>query len=233
MVALVLVFGCAMLHCGKRVLVQNLQLSITNCFSKVMSKQTRPFKNPTPLTEEQIRAHTVGELKPLSGPILIVDYDSQWPDLFKHEAEKLRAVLGSRALQIEHTGSTAVPGLAAKPIIDMVLVVTDSADEEAYAPALAAAGYSLRIREPDWYEHRMFKGPNTDINLHVFSSGCPEIARMLMFRNWLRSHAEDRDLYASTKLALARQEWKHVQNYADAKTAVIKEIMARACADQR
>jgi len=198
-----------------------------------MSEQTKPFKNSSALTEEQIRAHTVGDLKPLSGPILIVDYDSQWPDLFECEAATIRAVLGGRALQVEHTGSTSVPGLAAKPIIDMVLVVTDSADEEAYAPALAAAGYSLRIREPDWYEHRMFKGPNTEINLHVFSSGCPEISRMLMFRNWLRSHADDRDRYASAKLALAQQEWKHVQNYADAKTAVVEEIMARACNDQR
>ena len=121
-----------------------------------------------------------------------------------------------------------MPGLAAKPIIDMLLVVADSADEEAYVPAMEAAGYSLRIRETDWYEHRMFKGPDTDINLHVFSPGCPEIDRMLIFRDWLRSHAADRDLYARTKLALAQKEWKYVQNYADAKTAVIEEIIARA-----
>ena len=121
-----------------------------------------------------------------------------------------------------------MPGLVAKPIIDMLLVVTDSADEDAYVPAMEAAGYVLRIREANWYEHRMFKGPDTEINLHVFSRGCPEIDRMLMFRDWLRRNAADRDLYARTKLALARKEWKYVQNYADAKTIVIEEIIARA-----
>ena len=125
--------------------------------------------------------------------------------LFEREADRIRAVLGSRALRIEHTGSTSVPGLAAKPIIDILLVVADSADEGAYLPALEAAGYVLRIREPDWHEHRMFKGPDTEVNLHVFSSGCPEIDRVLMFRDWLRTHAADRDLYARTKLALARR----------------------------
>lgn len=121
-----------------------------------------------------------------------------------------------------------MPGLAAKPIIDVTLVVADSRAEDAYAPALEAAGYVLRIREPEWYEHRMFKGPDTDTNLHVFSDGCPEIDRMVMFRDWLRSNASDRDLYARTKLALARKEWTYVQNYADAKTQVIEEIMERA-----
>ena len=87
---------------------------------------------------------------------------------------------------LEHTGSTSVPGLAAKPIIDITLAVPDSSDEDAYAPALEAAGYVLRIREPDWHEHRVFKGPDTNVNLHVFSDGCPEIDRMLRFRDWLR-----------------------------------------------
>ena len=141
-------------------------------------------------------------------------------------------MLGDRALLLEHVGSTSIPGLAAKPIIDMLLAVADSADEAAYVPALEAAGYSLRIREIDWYEHRMFKGPDTDINLHVFSRGCPEVERMLQFRDWLRGHAADRDHYARTKLALAGREWKYVQNYADAKTAVIEEIRARARAGQ-
>jgi len=148
--------------------------------------------------------------------------------MFEREARKIRAVLGARVLRIEHTGSTSVPGLAAKPVVDMLLVVIDSADEAAYAPALEASGYSLRIREPDWHEHRMFKGPETDINLHVFSSGCPEIDRVLLFRDWLRSNAADRDLYAKTKVALARKVWADVQEYADAKTIVIEEILGRA-----
>ncbi len=196
-----------------------------------MSKKTKLLDNRPPLTEEQIRTLTIGELKPLSCRILIVDYDPQWPKFFAHETERIRAVLGDRALRIEHTGSTSVPGLVAKPIIDMLLVLSDSADEDAYVHDLEAAGYVLCIRECNWYEHRMFQGPDAEINLHVFSSGCPEIDRMLMFRDWLRSNASDRDLYARTKLALAQKEWKYVQNYADAKTMVIEEIITRAHLD--
>jgi len=195
---------------------------------KGMSRKARPIDNRAPATDEQIRAYTIGELKALSSRIEIADYDPCWPELFAREADRLRSLLGSRALRIEHVGSTAVPGLAAKPIIDMLLMVADSAAEDAYVPALEAADYVLRIREPNWHEHRMFKGPDTDINLHVFSSGCPEIEQMLLFRDWLRGHAADRDLYARTKLALAERDWKYVQNYADAKAVVVEEIIVRA-----
>ena len=198
-----------------------------------MSKQAHPFDNRTPRTEEEIRAYTIGELKALSGRIPIVGYDPRWPELFAREAERIRSALGSRALRIEHAGSTSVPGLAAKPVIDVLLVVASSAEEDAYAPALEAAGYVLRIREPHWHQHRMFKGPDTDINLHVFSSGCLEIDRMVMFRDRLRGSSADRELYARTKVALAQREWKHVQNYADAKGIVIEEIIARARADRQ
>jgi len=160
--------------------------------------------------------------------ILIVDYDPQWPKLFRHEAERIRAVLGSRVLQIEHTGSTSVPGLAAKPIIDMILAVTDSADEDTYVPELNGIGYQVHIREVNWHEHRMLTRPEPEINLHVFSSSCPEIDRILVFRDWLRKNAADRELYARTKLALAQREWKDVQDYADAKAPVIEEILERA-----
>ena len=159
--------------------------------------------------------------------IQIMDYNQLWPEIFRREAERIKTVLGCRSLQIEHTGSTSVPGLAAKPIIDILLVVADSSDEPAYVPMLERAGYSLRIREPNWYEHRMFRGPAADINLHVFSSGRREINRILNFRDWLRSNAADRDLYERTKRDLARKEWADVQDYADAKTAVIEEILAR------
>lgn len=179
-------------------------------------------------TAEQIQAIHIGELVPLVGLIQIVDYDPEWPRLFKREAERVHAVLGDKVLMIEHVGSTSVPGLAAKPRIDMLLVVPDSADESAYVPALEAAAYVLRIREPDWYEHRVFKGPDIDINLHVFSPGCPEIDRMLLFRNWLRRNPSDRLLYERTKRELARKNWKYTQNYADAKTTVVEEILARA-----
>lgn len=140
----------------------------------------------------------------------------------------IRSVLGDRLLRIEHVGSTSVPELAAKPRLDLLLVVASSADEAAYVPALEAAGYVLRIREPQWHEHRLLTGLDTDVNLHVFSPGCPEIERMLRFRNWLRENKPDRDLYACTKRELARRDWKYTQEYADAKTAVVEEILARA-----
>lgn len=183
---------------------------------------------PAPLTEEQIQATQLGILVPLGGPILIADYDPEWPRLFEREAKRVQGALGERILLLEHVGSTSVPGLAAKPKIDMLLVVADSADELAYVSALEVAGYVLQVRELDWYQHRMFKGPDTDINLHVFSVGCPEIDRMLLFRNWLRSNMSDRQLYERTKRDLASGNWKYMQNYADAKAAVVAEVLARA-----
>jgi len=181
-------------------------------------------------TEEEIRAHTIGEVKPLAGPIRIDDYEPVWPQLFAREAAKVRTALGGTALQVEHVGSTSVPGLAAKPIVDMLLVVADSADEGSYVPALEAAGYALRIREPEWHQHRMLKGAveGRTVHLHVFSAGCEEISRMLRFRDWLRTDDADRSLYERTKRELAQREWKHMQNYADAKTSVVDEIMKRA-----
>lgn len=183
---------------------------------------------PKPLSEDYLRQHTVGELKPLAGPIRLAEYDSQWPHKYQQEAKRIRTALGPRALRIEHVGSTSIPGLVAKPIIDIVLEIADSGNEREYAPALEAAGYRLHLREPGWYEHRLFKGTDDTVNLHVFSEGCPEIGRMVRFRDWLRASPEDRELYAQAKRALADQEWKYTQNYADAKSTVVKEIMCRA-----
>jgi GrpB-like predicted nucleotidyltransferase (UPF0157 family) len=179
-------------------------------------------------TDGQIKAAHIGEPTLLAGPVQIADYDPTWPQFFEREAERIRAALGERILLIEHVGSTSVPGLAAKPKIDILLVVANSAEETAYVPDLEAKAYVLHIREPEWYEHRVFKGSDTDLNLHVLSVGCPEIDRMLLFRNWLRSNVSDRQLYERTKRELARKKWKYMQNYADAKTSVVKEILARA-----
>ena len=164
----------------------------------------------------------------MSERISLADYDPRWPDLFEREAGRIRSALRNRALRIEHVGSTSVPSLIAKPTIDMLLVVSNSADESDYAPSLESAGYILKIREPKWYEHRMFIGSDDDINLHVLSSGCEEIDRMVKFRDWLRSNPADRDLYARTKQAMAQKEWTNVQEYADTKTAIVVEIMNRA-----
>lgn len=184
--------------------------------------------NFAPRSDEELQKSMVVELKPHNAPITLVEYDPSWPDLFEQEAGRIRSALGNEALQIEHVGSTSVPGLCAKPIIDILLVVKDSADETSYVPALEAAGYTLKIREPDWFEHRLFKGPDTDINLHVFSFGSPEIDRMLHFRDWLRSNEADRKRYEEVKRSLAKKNWRHVQHYADAKTSIVQEIMERA-----
>ncbi|TMK99386.1 MAG: GrpB family protein [Actinobacteria bacterium] len=181
------------------------------------------------MSEEQIRAaHVAGEPRVHDAPIYLAEYDPAWPDLFRREEERIRAALGDRVLLIEHVGSTSVPGLAAKPVIDICLVVADTSDEGAYVPALEAAGYTLWIREPEWFEHRLFKGPDTNLNLHVYSRGCGEIERYLLFRDRLRTNEEERELYLRTKRQLAAQTWKYVQNYADAKTAVVEQIIARA-----
>lgn len=187
-----------------------------------MNEPDRDFR------EEQIRAATVGELVPHDASIELAEYDPAWPGLFDREAARIRRALGDRALLLEHVGSTSVPGLAAKPKIDIVLAVTDSGDEPGYVPALEAAGYVLRIREPDWYEHRVLRGPDIDMNLHVFSRDCPEIERMVLFRDRLGTHDGDRARYEATKRELAIKEWRYVQHYADAKAAVVEAILDRA-----
>jgi GrpB-like predicted nucleotidyltransferase (UPF0157 family) len=191
-----------------------------------MTEQSPEFTQR--VSEDQLRQVTIGEPNVVNSQITIVDYDSAWPEQFVEQARIIRDALGDHALRIEHAGSTSVPGLPAKPIIDIVLVVANSADESTYVPALEAAGYTLRIREPDWEEHRVLKSTNPDVNLHVFTDGSPEVERMLLMRDWMRAHPEDRDRYAAVKRDLAARTWKYVQNYADAKSDVVEEILVRA-----
>jgi GrpB-like predicted nucleotidyltransferase (UPF0157 family) len=191
-----------------------------------MANPNRPGR--APMTEEEIRAAWVREPPRLARRIKVADYDPAWPGLFQREAERIRAVLGQRVVRLEHVGSTAVPGLAAKPVIDILLVVPDSGDEPAYVSDLEAAGYVLFIREPDWHQHRCFKGPDTNIQLHVYSPGSPEIQRYLTFRDRLRSDPADRERYQRVKRELAQRDWRYGQQYADAKTEVVEEIIARA-----
>jgi GrpB-like predicted nucleotidyltransferase (UPF0157 family) len=160
--------------------------------------------------------------------IELVEYDPAWPQLFEREAARIRGALGAKAVILEHAGSTSVPGLAAKPRIDVVLAVPDSTDEAAFVPPLESAGYTFILREPDWFEHRLMRGTQPDSNIHVFSAGSPEIDKMLLFRDWLRSNAADRALYEQTKRAFAEGEWENVQDYADAKTEVVEAILSRA-----
>lgn len=160
--------------------------------------------------------------------IEICDYDPNWPAEFRRHAEQVARALGSAALQVEHIGSTSVPELGAKPIIDILLVVKDSSDEASYLPYLEGAGYALRVREPDWHEHRMLRTLERDAHLHVFSAGSSEIDQNLIFRNHLRENRDDLKLYEETKKRLASQDWQSMQDYANAKTEVIQQIMARA-----
>lgn len=186
-------------------------------------------------SDDEITAATIGELEPYAVEVVIEDYNPGWPIWYSEEEAAIRAALGVLVLRIEHTGSTAVRGLAAKPIIDILLVVPDTADEDAYVPALEAAGYTLRIRQPNWHQHRCLirrteDGAPWSVNLHVFSpeQGAVEIERILAFRDRLRTHGEDRVYYERIKQELAQHDWKFVQHYANAKSDVVEEILRRA-----
>ncbi|MGK8505133.1 GrpB family protein [Nocardia asiatica] len=187
------------------------------------------------LDDDGIAAAAIGDLQPYAVEVVLAEYDPAWPNEYAEEEAAIRAALGDVALRIEHTGSTSFPGLAAKPVIDILLLVPDAADEAAYLPALEAAGYALRVRQPDWHQHRCLaarveSGARSSVNLHVFApeSGAPEIERILAFRDWLRTHEDDREYYERTKRELARRHWKYVQHYANAKSEVIEEILGRA-----
>jgi GrpB-like predicted nucleotidyltransferase (UPF0157 family) len=124
--------------------------------------------------------------------------------------------------------STSVPGLAAKPVIDVVLLVEDSGKEAEYLPALEAAGYVLRVREPDRHQHRMVRTTKRDVHVHIYSKDCVEIGRMLAFRDRLRCNIEDRLLYENKKRKLAKQDWPDTNYYARAKSEVVELVISRA-----
>ena len=179
--------------------------------------------------DREIEAVHVNGPLPQYQEVVIADYDPIWPHWYESAAFRIREALGDKVLQLDHVGSTSVRGLPAKPLIDINMVVADTTDEDSYVPPLEAIGYVLRVREPEWFEHRMLRGHDPPVNLHVFNPGCEEVERMVVFRDWLRTHPEDLDLYLRTKRELAAKEWKYVQNYADAKSEVIQEILTRAC----
>lgn len=175
-----------------------------------------------------LQSGVVGKRKPLNDTIYLAPYNPAWPAMFSELADRVRDALSEQALLLEHVGSTSVEGLSAKPIIDMLLAVADSSQETTYLPPLEATRFTLRRREPEWFEHRLLKSTDIKANLHVFSRGCPEIDRMLAFRDWLRANPEDRLLYEDAKRKLAAQTWGFVQDYADAKTEIVEEILGRA-----
>jgi GrpB-like predicted nucleotidyltransferase (UPF0157 family) len=192
------------------------------------SDSARDPEGTSAAREQYLRSATIGERRPLNSTIHLAPYDLEWPSLFLFLANQIRDALREKVLLLEHVGSTSVPGLSAKPVIDMILAVADSADEPSYVPPLEERGYVLRIREPDWFQHRLLKAPEIRGNLHIFSDGCDEITRMLVFRDWLRTNDADRMVYEKAKQELAARTWKYTQNYADAKSDVIQKILARA-----
>ena len=159
--------------------------------------------------------------------IIIHDYDERWPGIFDKHAAIIRKALGDAVLRIEHIGSTSVPGLAAKPIVDILLVVADPGNEASYIPALVDAGYELRVREPEFDEHRMVRTPERDVHIHIFPPQSSEIERYLVFRNQLRSNPTDKIRYEQLKRMLSEREWEDTNDYADAKSEIVEAIIAK------
>jgi GrpB-like predicted nucleotidyltransferase (UPF0157 family) len=178
-------------------------------------------------TPEQMAAAVVGEPPRRWKSIVVEDYDPAWIERFASASSLLEEALGSLIVGAEHVGSTSVPGLAAKPVIDIDLLVEDTAGESRYVPALESLGYRLVLREPWWYGHRMLVSAAEDIHLHVWPQDAPEPVRHRLFRDWLRSHPEDRELYASAKRRLARDTVHRPADYSLAKNEVIDDIFAR------
>lgn len=160
--------------------------------------------------------------------IVLSTYRPEWRAQFDRHKSIVAEALGARALGIEHIGSTAVVGLAAKPIVDMLLIVADSGDEASYLPELQARGYQLRVREPAFEQHRMLRTAERDVHLHVFSEDASEIERYLRFRDRLRNSPQDRQRYQDLKQRLAAQDWADMNAYADAKAELIECILAAA-----
>jgi GrpB-like predicted nucleotidyltransferase (UPF0157 family) len=157
-------------------------------------------------------------------PIVIAPPDPAWAQRFGRERDRIVDALGPAVLAVHHIGSTSVAGLAAKPIVDIVLVVAEPEDERTYLPALERAGFVLRVREPG---HRMVRTPAIDVHVHVWTDAA-EVRRHLLFRDWLRRTPEDRRAYQALKQDLARREWDSMDDYADAKGPLIAEITERA-----
>ncbi|RDI65528.1 GrpB family protein [Nocardia pseudobrasiliensis] len=181
-----------------------------------ITRHTDPDPTENPWVDGPPRAETV----------VIVAYDPRWPDRFQLLANDIRAVLGEAALEVEHVGSTAVAGLAAKDVVDIDLTVADPTDEPSYVPALEALGYVLTVREPSFHEHRCLRLGEPRVNLHVFGPESPEIIRHRMFRDWLREHPEDRALYERAKRE-AVPGGGGVMDYNIRKQRVIREIYDR------
>lgn len=161
-------------------------------------------------------------------PVEVVPYDPAWPDAFGAWRDRLVAALGSTARRIEHVGSTAVPGLAAKPVIDIQVSVLDAADEAAFRPALEGLGLPLRAREPG---HRYFRPPRghpREVQVHVCDAAGEWERIHLLFRDYLRAHPAACEDYAALKQGLAGRFRGDRVAYNEAKSGFILELLERA-----
>jgi GrpB-like predicted nucleotidyltransferase (UPF0157 family) len=175
------------------------------------------------MTEPDLDRILVGG--PEGGRVQLVPYRAEWPGRFSRERGRIAVALGATAERIEHVGSTAVPGLDAKPIVD-ILVAVARPDDPAVRAALEGAGYVLRVDEGA--EHRMFRTPVRDVHVHLWVAGSADVTRHLELRDRLRASAADRDAYARLKHRLAERAWDDINDYAEAKGPLIGEILERA-----
>ena len=192
----------------------------SNALAWQFSKEITIFEDGDPRENPWVLGH------PKIENIEVAAYDPSWESQFQSLKSSLDIALAEKALSIEHVGSTAVPGLPAKPVIDIDVIVDDPEDEDAYVPALVAIGYILTVRERSWYQHRMLRRDSPRVNLHVFGPKCSEHIRHLLFRDWLRMHSEDRDRYAEAKLQ-AKHGVDTAQAYNQNKQAVVRAIYTR------
>lgn len=164
--------------------------------------------------------------KPKREEIEVEDYDPQWAEQYDLRKAEILAAIPGVALSVDHVGSTAVPGLPAKPVIDIDLIVAEPEQEDGYVPALEALGYDLTVRERSWYQHRMLRHDNPRVNLHVFGPGCPEHIRHILFRDWLRGRPADRKRYADSKI-VAKGGVSNARDYNLRKQDVVRDIYRR------
>lgn len=194
--------------------IEKNTLSLQNAKEVTVFETGDPNENPWVLGQPQIEN------------IEVKAYDNVWKTQFQILRNSIDIALAGKAFAIEHVGSTAVPGLPAKPVIDIDVIVDDPESEDAYVPALAAMGYILTVRERSWYQHRMLRHDSPRVNVHVFGPNCPEHIRHLLFRDWLCTHLEDRNLYAEAKLQ-AQEGVDTAQAYNMKKQAAVRAIYAK------
>lgn len=163
-------------------------------------------------------------------PLVVVPYDAGWPLLFREDAGRLRRALGAVARRIDHIGSTAVPGLAAKPIIDIQISVAGFEPPNTYREPLEAQGYMFRADNPDRTKRYFRESPGTRRrHVHVRRHGSWSEQFALLFRDFLRCHPQQAEAYAVFKLDLIQRQYGHdSQAYTDAKEPVIWTITQQA-----